>query len=368
MKNEKGYVMGTALLLLMITTLIGIAAITSTNLERHTSTNFLLYEKNFYAADSGIEVAPLFASKNQPVADYTNANWSITTSRIIGNSRYNAVIKNAVDSDGKVILYGDKNGDFLWEFNSVEGRPVLNMVSVGEMNNGITGFSKIEAKFCPLPLFPMPKAALTVHSEVHGHGVSGNIVGEGPHDPSLIGKSYYDTTYNLSPVADIAYQTALSTIDYSGNTGANKLYKTSGGLYPFSLISNNLMKHSEIITTLPGNKFPSGTNLTNSIVYIDAGPSVKISQNIEGSGILVINGSVEIAGNFHWVGLVLCNGNLTMNGGGASNSTMVRGAIVAIGNAIALNGAVDIIYDGNVLNKLYNDNMTYSVMSWKEVW
>ncbi len=53
--NQRGSVLVLAILILAVATIIGVAAITSSTTERQTATNFLLYERSFYAAETGLE-------------------------------------------------------------------------------------------------------------------------------------------------------------------------------------------------------------------------------------------------------------------------------------------------------------------------
>lgn len=57
MKNERGSTIVAALLILVLLTIIGIAAINSSTTERDTSANYLLYERVFFSAEAGLEHA-----------------------------------------------------------------------------------------------------------------------------------------------------------------------------------------------------------------------------------------------------------------------------------------------------------------------
>ena len=57
-KNERGSTIVAALLILVLLTIIGIAAINSSTTERATSANYLLYERVFFTAEAGLEHAP----------------------------------------------------------------------------------------------------------------------------------------------------------------------------------------------------------------------------------------------------------------------------------------------------------------------
>ena len=254
----------------------------------------------------------------------------------------------------------------MWEINTINGRPLEISTSTATHQRG--GSSTVEIRWQPLPPFVLPAAALWVHSNVNGNGVSGAIIGEGPSDISLLGKDYYDSDYDCPAVPDIMYETAVHDIDYDGNTGDAYVEEQANGLYPIPLLIDNLKSMADYnITSISGNKLSADVDLTGQkVIYIDAG-DVKLSQNITGNGILICNGDLEISGNLSWEGLVLVNGSVTFNGGGAANSTMVTGSVVAIGDAVAINGSVDIIYNCNVLNNLYDSYSSYTMIAWREI-
>lgn len=53
--NERGVVIVVALLILVILTIIGVAATNTSMMERQTSFNFMVHERAFYAAEAGME-------------------------------------------------------------------------------------------------------------------------------------------------------------------------------------------------------------------------------------------------------------------------------------------------------------------------
>jgi Tfp pilus assembly protein PilX len=63
----KGSAIVAALLILTLLTIIGIAAINSSSMERSTSANYLLYERVFFSAETGLEHAKA-ALQNQMTA------------------------------------------------------------------------------------------------------------------------------------------------------------------------------------------------------------------------------------------------------------------------------------------------------------
>jgi len=361
--NQKGYVLISVMLILCLLTIIGIASTNISNTELAISVNESIYQMNIYGAEAGLEVAPDYLKANLTRADWDNPDWEGGDSDTLGNNvTYTYVINHWKDADGNIIRMGDVDGDYLWERNTTIGVPFEVVQSEGTHPRG--GKTKLEHIWEPVPPYVMPEAALWVNNMVNGNGVSGAIVGEGPGDSSLLSKDYYDSDYNCPAVPDIKYELMPPDIKFSGNTGETETYELAGATYPFPQVKEALThnKYWEVASTL-GNKLPAtidlGTLDDPVIIIIDTGSDVSLNQNIVGAGILYVEGDLTISGNFSWEGLVLVNGNVTFNGGGAANSTMVRGSVVASGDAAAINGSVDLIYDCEVMSNLHDSFLAY---------
>jgi hypothetical protein len=68
-------------------------------------------------------------------------------------------------------------------------------------------------------------------------------------------------------------------------------------------------------------------------VYSNTGGTyVRLSGGTQGCGILLVDGDLEIHGNFSWYGPVLVTGSITYTGGGHKN---ISGALLAGGSALA---------------------------------
>jgi len=98
-KNQNGYIIIAALLLLALLTIISVSAINMSGTELQISTNELLYEKAFYAAESGLQhLTELLRIQ------YVTGNRAILASG--GTPNWSFALQGAVDSDG------DSIGDF----------------------------------------------------------------------------------------------------------------------------------------------------------------------------------------------------------------------------------------------------------------
>ena len=99
-------------------------------------------------------------------------------------------------------------------------------------------------------------------------------------------------------------------------------------------------------------------------------PTKSVSlNNLEGSGILVVNGSISIAGNFKWHGLILAYKDSKMSIQLTGQATII-GAILATGNTIEFlgQGTVDLKYSKQTIQYVFNQAtpLGYKITSWWE--
>jgi hypothetical protein len=78
--NERGSAIVVALLVLALGTIIGIAAVNTSSMERQSAFNFLIHERTFYTAEAGLErakeVLKMEFSRQTAPSNPTEANWS----------------------------------------------------------------------------------------------------------------------------------------------------------------------------------------------------------------------------------------------------------------------------------------------------
>jgi hypothetical protein len=353
--NENGaFTIVATLMILVLLTILGTAALRTSNTEIQIAKNELIYQTNFYAAESGIASAPDWIKSNLAENDFTDVDYlGEFDMQLNGSNHFYVQVEHQTgidpaDGEEKVLLYGDENGDYLNEVNYTTGIPLEIVTSEGTHNRG--GSCKIRATLISEPIFMMPNAALHVHSSVNGNGVSGQIIGEGP--PGT----------DCDPVADIEHEVIGGTIEYGGGLGDTPRIEQSIGVYPFPLIREVVEKYATQKIT--------GNNNVDNIETSEESPGVVLLSgnskvtNLTGYGILFIDGDFQAAGNLDWHGLILVSGNVIFSGGG---SKMIYGAVVVQYEAQAINGSVDIIYDCNVLNNLFDNFLNYRMTSWSQL-
>lgn len=367
-KNESGYVIVAALMILCILTLMGTLSLHTSNTELRIATNHQIYNMNLYAADGGVDgYGPVWLMGkdadgnliNHPPSEYKNVDWVGTFE--YGQKNHTFVtgeithVTKIDPDDGveKVLLFGDEDGDYLNEDNFEIGLPYVRIKASGTHIRG--GETVIERTFKHQPIFADPGAALRVNSSVSGNGVSGSIIGE------------HRSGSSCPDMPDIMYDLAGGVIDYSGDMGDNPLVSQSTGMYPMPLVKDAILKNSRTTKITPtGPQVDAGDIVSSAdnpgLFYISSGTKIT---NMSGYGILFIDGDYECAGNLDWNGLILVSGNITLSGGGTK---IVYGSVVASGEAVAINGSVDIQADCDLLKDLFNDMSYYKKLpTWRFV-
>lgn len=363
MKNENGYVIVAALLILCVLTIIGTATLSVTRTELLIVKNWQIYHKNFYTAESGLALTPIWMKTEIPESEFKNVDYVGTfdkdywTTPFLENQFFTVEVKHrlGVDpSDGvqKVLLYGDEDGDYMNEVNFNVGIPLEISVSNGT-HTFHGGEVKIQGTWIYEYIFAMPDAALRVNSSVEGNGVSGSIIGEG------------EGGSGCGDVADIMYDVAGGSIDYSGDMGLSPRIEASGGMYPYPIMKPNLQKNATQTLTPVNGTVKADDIITSEsetgVIFITG--DAKIT-NLTGYGILVVDGNFDCAGNLDWHGIIIVGNDLVLSGGGTK---VIYGSVVAMGDAVALNGSVDIQYDCNVLKDLQDDHSKYRLTSWRQL-
>lgn len=349
MNNEKGTVLVIVIMLLALLSILGVSAIEMSNTELEIATNDLILKRCLFSAESGINSAlkllPSVLNAEDQIKNAT-LDWQGNISKADNPPIYDVSVRHKVQ-EGKVLFYGDTNGDYLSEYNSSAiGYPVEIIESHGTDYRGGKVIVNVGARF--EEAFPMPKAALWIGKNVYAHGVSGSVLGEGP--PGEEEK--------CAEVADILTNTPLllAVIAYTGDTG-HEWIDYDESLYPFWLISDYFYR-SPLLSESQYSDETFGSPEKPEVFRAEGDLEIRAS---DGYGILLVNGNLEIKGNFLWHGLLIINGDFRFSGGG---NKAVYGAVVAMGNAIRMDGGVDIYYDCNALDRLHGNFSSYKKLWW----
>jgi hypothetical protein len=350
MNDQRGSMIVVVIMLLALLSIMGVSSIRTSNTELEIATNNLILKRCFYNAESGInstlKLLPS-ALNNEDQIDNATLDWQGNISNADTPPFYDVSIKHKTQS-GKVLFYGDTNGDYLLEYNtSGIGYPVEIIESLGTDYRGGKVIVNVGARY--EEAFPMPKAALWVGDDVYANGVSGSVLGEGP--PGEEAECDDENVY------DILHNSPLSVIDYSGDTGSETKIDLDSSLYPYFLINNYFIR-SPLLSESQYSNETFGSPERPKVFRAKGDLEIRAS---DGYGILLVDGNLEVKGDFLWQGLIIINGNFRFSGGG---NKAVYGAVVAMGSAVRMDGGVDIYYDCTSLSKLRRNFSSYKKLWW----
>lgn len=357
-KNEDGYVIVSALLILVLLTIIGITATQTSITESKISGNMIITKMNFYAAESGPQVAslqlldPNFLSED----DYSNPNWMGTdTMQLSNGTEFTFEVTHQIDADGKVVRYGDSNGDFIWEINTTHGRPLEIVRSYGtHLAKG--GEQAVEVRLIHSPPFVTPEAALWV-DDPDAVDFKGNasVIGDSS-DPTVCA-DVPDVIHHIDPI---------NPMDEPKHFGDEYVHESSGGMYPFHQVKKALSRSADHIgTTFPTAIAEASTADDPVIIVIEGDLQINNEDlKLPAYGVLFVNGNLRINGNVEWYGLIVSTGNTSIGNGTAN----ITGSLVTGDSAdVDISGTIEIQYDCTVMADLYDNLSKYRMTSWRQI-
>lgn len=375
-KGERGAALVAALLMLVLVTTLGMAAILTSSTETMIAENHYKAYEALYAADAGIQDAMARLDNDDIVPDEGNfATWSsVIPTTSVGGMSYRTVVKFRLEDgehydtedNNELVLYnagfkGTTDGLFGYDHSPIttagSGKPVLVITSVGTVNSAIrpasaTIVSEVTENtiniYSPGGMFSgicmdISGASGAIDGGADKPGVVTNAVGC-PAD-SVISGTNGDTpeggagidmeTYLGFPVSEISqYATETYTYDSTVNEG-----DLNFGALPDS----------------------------PAIVYIDNAGYELRANNMTGYGVLVVTGSLDVGGGFDWDGLVYVMEDLKLHGGGG-NAVNITGGCMAKGiTEVKAAGSVNITYDGPTLDGIATKGFRYKILNWKQV-
>jgi len=356
-RNEQGSVIIIAVMVLALLTIIGISSMKTSIIEQQISTNHLIYQMNFYAAESGAPHGSLWL-KTLDLKDDTDKDWFMPLDaddnqewfELSNKTKYTWKVQHQVNADGDILYYGDANNDYMWEVNTTTGMPLEIIDAEGTHPRG--GLARIRTTWIYQPSFPAPQAALFGHALIEKSGGSGTIEGA---DHSGSG---------CSNVADIATDgvniDSIEVKDMVLDDDGVVDVRTAQPLYPVPLFRDVLLKRATEVVVGEIDKADFFEGIL--FAYPDADGNID-AKKLSGKGILFVDGNLEVGGGIGWEGMIIVNGEIRVNGGGGLTTT---GSVAAWGDVL-LNGSVAIKYDCEVISNLLNEYSGYRMTSWRQM-
>jgi Tfp pilus assembly protein PilX len=359
-KNEKGAVLVIGLLLILVLTILGMAAMMTTAMELKIARNDRSAKRVFYVTEAGTEDARSRlqgVGSASPIPDNqpTNANWKAfigtapeaVLEGYIGDSNqvlyaplnsspdgnYLVTITHKKNPSGQILKWGYANG-ILGE-NTSAGNNIFVIKSHGQDTNGASKSVQIEATNATL----YAPAAVYARGNTTMQGTSTYVQGKdqcGPGDGS-------SDVYGVLSKQNVI-QNGNPFIDGS----PNPVEKNSPVEIPVQELVDQFKSHANynyniVGQTMNGVNWGSPTPgatpedamscTDHNVVYINTSSTfVQLTGMGQGCGLLLVDGDLMVQGGFHWYGVILVTGAVSFTGGAEKN---VTGALLAGAEASA---------------------------------
>lgn len=382
-RNEKGFILVLALVVMAAMTAIGLAIITSSTTDMLISRNETEAKKAFYLAEAGIQEAlgrmalignTRYIGENsaQKVARINNGvmpgGAGMYTSQTFAssdlssqsqlqnfNGTYSVTVQYAL-ADGSSWCYGPAS-----PFNTCDGRVLLygqdyGFVGVGIPAKGFTPLFQIDSVGTTASGTTATVREYVTASTLNVIPPAGNIYANTTNNPSItMGGSGSVTGQISGDYIGGGCGAGCTSVPWPGSVDMNNylgipttdLKQYASPPSPYTQTGSNAVTYDSTgwgqicSTTWTGSDLPHICDNPADIIYIDNAPSgttgpAKLQGGGTGRGILVITGDAQLDSNFTWEGLVYIMGNLS----GAGSLTvfgdvMVNGTIGFTGNIAA---------------------------------
>lgn len=191
--NARGSVLVVALLILVVVTIIGVAALTTSSTERLTSANFLLYERAFYTAEAGMEHVKegMRNALREParlasLATTGRANWSFLLTGATATT-YDGGVKWISNQPLDIYRYTVT----IWDNDDGDGKPAVDADGIVHVRAEATG-----------PL----NSRCSIQTILDANVVTNPIMGYNAQDGSGSGKSYVSSDKNAVDFSKLKVQ------------------------------------------------------------------------------------------------------------------------------------------------------------------
>jgi len=397
--DDKGMALPLSLMFLMILSIVGSTAAMLTTTDLKIGGNHRASDRAIYAAEAGIEEARarMKMGATSPISDghpsqtqwsafigseikangkgYDNGNaMHLRTNSLQTDLDYTVRIAHQTDGSGNILFYGDSDGNGTSERNSSTGRNIYAVSSTGLAGGALR---TVEAEAARIPPITAP-AALYVEATTTVQGNT-SIIGTdgcGVSDlPGIVTKEPPGSVvlHGLPLVAGAG--ATVPSIQYSATD--LDVQSMVDSFIGFADHTYNAGSETHTGTTVPGPGDGWGTpwpGITlqdpsscseNTIVHYDTdGTDITLSGGVTGCGILLVEGDLEIHGNFSWYGVIIATGSVIFTGGGDRNIT---GTMLAGGSADGdlIGGNSNIVYCSSAVTD-QTEGRALKLLTWKE--
>ena len=400
LSNEKGMVLPLGLMFLAIIAILGTTAVIVTTTDLKIGTNYRASEQAFYVAEAGVQEAKARLRSNaaNPINDdghtanpawqafigtdvkakgkgYDSSNGNhIRVPSLQSDLDYVVEIIHQTDAAGKILYWGDPDGDGISGRNTDDYSGNKNIYFVTSYGYSGSSSKIIEVEMTRVPPITVP-AALYVEAPTTIMGASTHIIGTdscGSEDkpgivttgaagsitynpPSLLGTNVTGTPDDTYGGTNMDVQSIIDS--FKGH--ADSAYTVNGA-------TDTGMSWGTPTPNATGDLSDPSSCGCNNIVYYDTqGTDIKLSGGTTGCGMLLVEGDLDMSGDFSWYGIIIVTGSIRYTGGGNKN---VTGAIISGGSVdadIVVGGNSNIVYCSSAIDA-QTENRPLRILSWKE--
>jgi type IV pilus assembly protein PilX len=207
-RNENGYVMVAAIMVLALVTIIGVAMSKMSTTESQISTNYLLYERAFYTAEAGLELAkevlkvPFVEKNKQNLVTGSTGDWSWALNGS-ETGKDAAEDKFPVDGSGNPVPdgLGDFEGGVVWVDSTLEG--INYKVTIWNNNDGGGPTNDKDGRIWIRSVATGPRSEVcTIETLLEGKTVGSSTSGYKAQAGAGAGKNY--RTDDLNSITDFS--------------------------------------------------------------------------------------------------------------------------------------------------------------------
>ena len=358
-KNERGMVLVTSLLILSVLVAIGTTAVMQTSTDIKISGNYKTSRQALYDADAGVQYM-LARIKNDGAVDLTANPVTISYATPSGFSfTLPASLENLGSNKYRFQVTGNAGNNTK---KTIEATFLVTSLAP-DNPDGALGMYGPESEVT-LTGGGSPHGPKTIDGKdynlpasfaCHGSGCQGTL-SSNPAVPGLYTEDMTPTVTDSHPHTQID-----GDPDVQSGGGSN----TEQDWIDFANLCIPLADNTNPTTTGSGTV---GTRTAPEITVID---EVKTyAGSVDGAGILIIKdpGSAHFSGTFHWEGLILILGGATVN---FSGSAYIYGAVVMASytsKSVSMTGATNIMYSSDAISNLDNlDKLRQiDITAWKD--
>jgi hypothetical protein len=299
-----------------------------------------------------------------------------TQARIISNSGVEIYLEKLKADISMLGNTYNNNSLFGGNYNvSISGPDSEVVVTSTATFMGVTHTSIVKAAADKLPVFPVPGAMYVDADAINKVKINGSITVSG-----------YDHDINGNPVATgndlpgIAVDDPAHVGVIAGNIGGGATIEGTGGSPSIQNVTNGIdwAAYAEDVESNPDIILNSSTDVTKianlgtvaqpKTTFVNG--DITFGKNLEGCGIIVVNGNLTINGTFTYRGIIIAyqDAEITTKLNGDGN---IYGAMVVAGSSANLeisNGNFDLFYSWEALQHIASllKARRFKILSWWE--